>query len=155
GGSHRELGPGGRNHGLLAHEHPRIRDRDLRTERVDAGPVQGRRHRNERIADPVPPDPGERASGRTRARYDSAANHDHVPIDVYLPAAGGLPPRPPAEGSPLVSGTLVPIHLAAILFGIAAAVEALLFVWTRRNESGAMDDGKPVDHTARSPPQRT
>ena len=78
-----------------------------------------------------------------------------VRVDVYMPSAGGLPPRPPAEGSPLVSGTLVPIHLAAILFGIAAAVEALLFVWTRRNESGAMDDGKPVDHTARSPPQRT
>jgi len=70
---------------------------------------------------------------------------------VYIPSAGGLPPRPPTEGSQLVSGTLLPIHLAAILFGVAAAVEALLIVWARRKENEAIDDWNPVDHTAPPP----
>jgi len=82
---------------------------------------------------------------------DTAGNRHTVRIDVYIPSAGGLPPRPPTEGSQIFSGTLLPIHLAAILFGVAAAVEALLVVWMRRNEYGAMDDRKPVDHTARPP----
>src|SRR5437762_7824948 len=86
---------------------------------------------------------------------DTAGNRQTVEVHVYIPSAGGRPARPPTEGPQLVSGTPVRLHLAAILFGIATAVEGMLFVWTRRNESGAMDDGKPVDHTARSPPQRT
>src|SRR5256886_4996933 len=60
---------------------------------------------------------------------DTAGNRQTVRIHVYIPSAGGLPPRPPAEGSQLVSGTLLPIPLAAILFGVAAAVEALLVAW--------------------------
>ncbi len=83
---------------------------------------------------------------------DTAGNRQTVEVHVYIPSAGGLPPRPPTEGSQLVSGTPGILHLAAVLFGIAAAVEALLVVWTRRNEHGGMDDGKPVDHTARPPP---
>jgi len=74
---------------------------------------------------------------------DTAGNRRTVRVDVYIPSAGGLPPRPPAEGSPFVSGTLVPLHLAAILIGIAAAVEALLFIWTRRNEYGPWTTGSP------------
>src|SRR5207245_1350306 len=74
-GSDRPLAPHGRNHGLLAHEHPGFRDRGLCDEREDARPVQGRGHRHERIADPVRPYPGERAPGRTDARHDPAANH--------------------------------------------------------------------------------
>jgi hypothetical protein len=82
---------------------------------------------------------------------DTAGNRQTVRVDVYIPSAGGLPPRPPTEGSQLVSGTLLPIHLAAILFGVAAAVEALLVVWTRRKEYEAIDDWKPVDHTTPPP----
>ena len=83
---------------------------------------------------------------------DTAGNRQTVRVHVYIASAGGLPPRPPTEGPQLVPGTLLPIHLAAILFGVAAAVEALLVVWTRRNEYGAMDDGKTVDHTPPPPP---
>ncbi|TLZ86064.1 MAG: hypothetical protein E6K05_00185 [Methanobacteriota archaeon] len=82
---------------------------------------------------------------------DTAGNRQTVEVHVYIPSAGGLPPRPPTEGSQLVSGTLLPIHLAAILFGVAAAVEALLIVWARRKENEAIDDWNPVDHTAPPP----
>ncbi len=84
---------------------------------------------------------------------DTAGNRQTVEVHVYIPSAGGLPPRPPTEGSQLVTGTSVILHLAAILFGVAAAVEALLFVWTRRKEDWAIDDRKPADHTA-PPPSR-
>jgi len=85
---------------------------------------------------------------------DMAGNRQTVEVHVYIPSAGGLPARPPTEGSQLVSGTPVPLHLAAILFGVASAVEALLIVWARRKDDGAIELGKPMDHTAR-PPQRT
>ena len=85
---------------------------------------------------------------------DTAGNRQTVEVHVYIPSAGGLPARPPTEGSQLVSGTPVPLHLAAILFGVASAVEALLIVWARRKDDGAIEVGKPMDHTAR-PPQRT
>jgi len=81
---------------------------------------------------------------------DTAGNRQTARIHVFVPSAGGLPPGPPADGSPLVVDTPIPLHLVAIFFGVAGAVEAFLFVWTRRNEYEAMDDGKPV--APRAPP---
>src|SRR6267143_4811949 len=81
---------------------------------------------------------------------DTSGNRQTARIHVFVPSAGGLPPGPNADGSPLVVDTPIPLHLVAILFGVAGAVEAFLFVWTRRNEYEAMDDGKPVN--PRAPP---
>ena len=81
---------------------------------------------------------------------DTSGNRQTARIHVFVPSAGGLPPGPNADGSPLVVDTPIPLHLVAILFGVAGAVEAFLFVWTRRKEYEAMDDGKPVN--PRAPP---
>jgi hypothetical protein len=76
---------------------------------------------------------------------DTAGNRQTVQIRVFIPSAGGLPPRPPADTTPLSVNTPVPLHLAAILFGVAGAVEALLFVYTRRKDYEAMDEGMPAE----------
>jgi len=76
---------------------------------------------------------------------DTAGNRQTVEVHVFIPSAGGLSPRPPADTTPLSVNTPVSLHLAAILFGVAGAVEVLLFVYTRRKDYEAMDEGMPAD----------
>jgi len=77
---------------------------------------------------------------------DTAGNRKTVLIHLVIEPLGGLPPPPPADGSPLVVDTPIPVHFMAILFGIAGAVEACLFLWTRRHQLlDAIGDDKPVE----------